>query len=124
MAGRQVDDQPPDLARTHCSELGGDHFEVPVGQEPCLWVELGETALGEITEIRAQQELLSRRCQTNLSESLPAPEPRTAINTWISWVPEALVLDQHDIGGDQVARPRTERLSAGFSSRWRSRPSR
>src|SRR5436190_6528689 len=111
MARRQVDDQPPDLTPAHCGELGGDDFDVPARQERRLRVELGETALGEITEIQAQQELLSRRCQTNLSESWPAPEPRTAINTWISWVPEALVLDQHDIGGDQVARPRTERLS-------------
>jgi hypothetical protein len=47
VARRQVDDQPPDLAGVHGSKLGGDHFDVPVGQEHRLWVELQKATLSE-----------------------------------------------------------------------------
>jgi len=58
VARRQVDDQPADPARTHRGELGGDDFDVPVRQERCLWVQLAETVLREITEIQAQDLLV------------------------------------------------------------------
>ena len=54
MARRQVNDQPPDLTFAHGHKLGGDDLDVPVWQERRLRVQLRETALGEITEIRAQ----------------------------------------------------------------------
>jgi hypothetical protein len=57
MAGRQVDDQAPDLALAHRGELGGDDFDVPIWQERRLRVELIETALGKETEVRAQHRL-------------------------------------------------------------------
>jgi hypothetical protein len=57
VAQRQVDDQPPDLALAHGHKLGGDDLDVPVWQERRLRVQVRETALGEPTEIRAQDHL-------------------------------------------------------------------
>src|SRR5437660_10680016 len=77
MAGRQVDDQPSDLAVAHGGELGGDDFDVPARQERCLRVELAETALGEITEIRAQDRIeFPGRKLAHRGSFLLAPEAR------------------------------------------------
>ena len=54
MARRQVDDQPPDLALPHRSELGGDDFDVPVHRECCLWVQIVKAAHGEGGKVLAQ----------------------------------------------------------------------
>jgi hypothetical protein len=77
MAGRQVDDQPADLALPHGGELGGDDFDVPVRQERRLRVELIETELSEVTEVRAQDRVvLAGRKVVHRGFFFLAPEPR------------------------------------------------
>ena len=58
MAGRQVDDQPPDLALPHRGELGGDDLEMPVHRQLGLRVEVLEAARGKGGEVVPQQELV------------------------------------------------------------------
>jgi hypothetical protein len=55
MARRQVDDQAADLALAHRGELGGDDFDVPVGQERRLRVQIVKAASGKGGEILPQQ---------------------------------------------------------------------
>ena len=77
MARRQVDDQPPDLALADGGQLRRDHLEMPVHQERRLRVELAETALSEITEIRAQDRMIfGGRKVVHRGLFFLAPEPR------------------------------------------------
>ena len=61
MAGRQVDDQPPDLALPHRGQLGGDDLEMPVHRELGLRVEVVEAARREAGEVLPQQDLVLGR---------------------------------------------------------------
>ena len=56
----QVDDQPPDLALAHRSQLGCDHFEMPVCRERSLRIKLAKTALSEKPEIRPKDRVVFR----------------------------------------------------------------
>src|SRR5258705_12811435 len=58
VAGRQVDDQPPDLAFPHGGQLGGDDLEMPVHRQHGLRVEVIETARGEGGEVLSKQSLI------------------------------------------------------------------
>ena len=58
VARRHIDDQPPDLALVHRSELGRHHLDVPVHRERHERVELAETALREGGEIEPQLRVL------------------------------------------------------------------
>jgi hypothetical protein len=58
VAGRQVDDQPPDLALPYGGQLGGDDLEVPVHRQLGLRVQSVEAARGEGREILPQQDLV------------------------------------------------------------------
>jgi hypothetical protein len=51
VAGRQVDDEAPDLAAAQSRQFGGDDFDMPAHREAGARVELGETALCEADEV-------------------------------------------------------------------------
>src|SRR5271155_1957354 len=63
MAGRQIDDQPPDLSFSHGGQLGGDDFEVSVCCQAGVRVEVLEAAPGEGGEVVSQQDLVLGRGQ-------------------------------------------------------------
>src|SRR5436190_11076391 len=54
MAGRQVDDQPPDRALPHRRQFRGDDLEVPAPRQLGLRVEIVEAARGEGAEVLPQ----------------------------------------------------------------------
>src|SRR5438477_988200 len=51
IAGRHIDNQPPDLSFPHGGQLGGDDFEMPVHRELGLGVQVVEAARGESDEV-------------------------------------------------------------------------
>jgi hypothetical protein len=63
IARRHIDDQPPDLALAHRSELCRDDFDVPVHRNRGHRVQLAKTALRKSGEIEPQLRLLLARCQ-------------------------------------------------------------
>jgi hypothetical protein len=62
MAGRQIDDQPLDLALTHRGQLGGDDLDMPIHRELGLRVEVIKAARDKAAEILPQQGLVLGRC--------------------------------------------------------------
>jgi len=56
--GRQVDDQPADLALPHLHQLGGDDLEMPVQRELGLRVQIGKAAPREGGKVLPQQNLI------------------------------------------------------------------
>jgi hypothetical protein len=64
MAGRQVDDQPPDLSFPHCGQLGGNDSEMPVHRQTGLRIEVVEAAHRESREVMAKQDLVLGRGQS------------------------------------------------------------
>ena len=63
VAGRQVDDQPPDVPLAHRGQLRGDDFEMPIHGELGLRVEVSETAVSEAGKILPQDGLVIGRGQ-------------------------------------------------------------
>ena len=60
VTGRQVNDQPPDLALPYRGQRGGDNFEVPVRRQAGLRVKVLEATPGKGREVVPQQEVVLR----------------------------------------------------------------
>jgi hypothetical protein len=55
MTGRQIDDEPLDLALSASLQLGRYHLDVRTTEERRLWVEFIERSLDEAREVAPQE---------------------------------------------------------------------